>query len=162
MFGDRKVEMIRGIPYTMGTNPPHVFTVLRLAKLFRERFSDADWTVAEEKMIEIGGSCPIPDLLVLTRPMEAYQARKIEAADILLLVEFCDSSWARDVKKKLPVYAEAGIPECWFVRLKRRSLFRYTEPSGLLYRQQTIFEETDRVPVGDGSLLVSDFLPRPV
>lgn len=160
VFGDSKVELVEGTPFVMGTNPPHVYVVMRLAKLLRGLFPDDHWTIAEEKMVEIGSSCPIPDLLVLSGPMESYQARQINQSDIHLLVEVCDSSWARDLKRKLPIYARAGIPECWFVRLRTRSVHRVTAPKESAYAQERIFQETERIPVRDTELAVSEFLPR--
>jgi Uma2 family endonuclease len=112
-------------------------------------------------MITLGRSLPIPDLIVLRGPVSAYDARKIEPADIHLLVEVCDTSWAKDMKEKLPLYARSGIPECWLVRLRKRCVYRYTEPSAAGYATRHTFEEDDRIPVADTTLAVADFLPRP-
>lgn len=82
------------------------------------------------------------------------------AEDNYLLVEVCDSSWARGLKRKLLIDAMAGIPECWFVRLRTRCVHRFTEPREIP-AEKRVYNETDAVPMGGSSLSVSHVLPRP-
>ena len=159
VFGNRRVEMIEGKLYVMGTNPPHITTVIRLLGLLMDVFPRDRWTVADEKMIRVGRSFPIPDLIVLRGSVSTFDARSITPNDIHLLVEVCDSSWSKDVKEKLPVYARAGIPECWLVRLRKRCVYRHTGPTPEGYGQCVVFEEGDLLPVGGTTVRVGDFLP---
>ena len=161
VFDERRAEMIEGIPYVMGTNPPHIDTVLRMAEVLRGILLRDRWTVAEETMIEIASSCscPIPDIVVLSGPLNTCLDPKITPGDVRLLVEVCDSSWARGVKEKLLVYAGAGIVECWLVRLRTRRLYRSTRPTADGFSHRQIHDENDRVPFEGTTLAVADFLP---
>ena len=47
---------------------------------------------------------------------------------MLLIVEVADTSLAYDRTVKVPLYAQAGIPEAWLVDLKGRSITIYREP----------------------------------
>ncbi len=48
--------------------------------------------------------------------------------DVLLLVEVSDTTLTKDRLVKLPLYAEAGIPEVWIVNLGARQIEVYLEP----------------------------------
>jgi len=54
--------------------------------------------------------------------------------DVRLLIEVSDTilAYARNVK--LPLYAQAGIPEVWIVDLTNETIERHTNPSGDDYR----------------------------
>ena len=52
------------------------------------------------------------------------------AEDALLVVEVADSSVRRDREQKVPLYAEAAVPEMWLVDLVDGVVVRHREPSG--------------------------------
>jgi len=47
-----------------------------------------------------------------------------------LLVEVADSTLGADRAVKIPLYAEAGIPEVWLVNLEKDVIEVYSEPAG--------------------------------
>lgn len=48
--------------------------------------------------------------------------------EVLLVVEVACTSLAYDRETKLPLYAEAGIPEAWLVDLTTDAIEVYSEP----------------------------------
>ncbi len=68
---------------------------------------------------------PGPDV-VLTTALEGGP----HPEDALLLVEVADSSLPYDRTTKLPLYAQAKIPEVWIVNLSERQVEVHRTPSG--------------------------------
>ena len=73
---------------------------------------------------------PEPDLMVLKPPLERYQDRLPTPEDVLLLVEVADTSLEFDREVKLPLYAEAGIPEVWLVHPQENPPEAHRDPRG--------------------------------
>jgi Uma2 family endonuclease len=131
VFGeDDRVELIDGEVVEM---PPigwrHARCVRRLNNLFAELVGGAAgrYQVDAQNPIflsEYGE--PQPDLVLLSD--EPPEGRLPGPAEIALIVEVADTSLAYDREKKLPLYAEAGIPEAWIVDLSKDRIEVYTEP----------------------------------
>ncbi len=91
-------------------------------------------------------SMPQPDLAILKRRADFYATgSRPEPADVLLLVEVSDSSLRFDRTVKLPLYARAGIAECWIVDLQRRAVDVHRSPAGEGYAEMTTYQAGDRV-----------------
>lgn len=86
---------------------------------------------------------PQPDIAVVTFRDDYYKKEHPKAADVLLIIEVADSSLVYDREIKLPVYAEAGIPEYWIVNLPARQIEAYREPTGKDYRIRELFQAED-------------------
>jgi Uma2 family endonuclease len=83
---------------------------------------------------------PDPDLYVTRLPLRSRDG--LPAPDILLAIEVCDTTWARDYNIKRPRYAAAGIPEYWIVNLRDRQLVVCTAPrDGEYQSEQTLRED---------------------
>ncbi len=52
----------------------------------------------------------------------------------MLLIEVAGTSLAYDRAVKLPLYAQAGIPEVWIVDLPGEAMERYADPAEGSYR----------------------------
>jgi len=72
-----------------------------------------------------------PDILVHRIAIKTYDLRP---ADALLLIEIADTSLTYDVKTKLPLYAENGVPEYWIIHAGRLMTTIYRQPSGSDYK----------------------------
>lgn len=106
-------------------------------------------------------SQPQPDVAVLRARDDFYRSSHPTAADVLLLVEVADTSLAIDRGAKLPLYAQAGIPEVWIVDLVAGRLEAYSEPSAEGYRLQRVRTRGDHLDgstIPGMSLSVSDIL----
>lgn len=104
---------------------------------------------------------PLPDVAVLRPPVARYAAVKPAPGDVLLVVEVADSSLAHDRERKAPVYAGAGIPECWIVDLTTDAVLVLADPVGGTYRTSVVARPGDVLVPGllpGVSLAVSEIL----
>jgi Uma2 family endonuclease len=168
VFGERRVELLAGVPFLMSENPPHIFASIRIDNAFRAIATAPLWVVSKNHRLEMGQWLPLPDVVVLHGPDTIYGARLARADDVAILVEVADTSYARDSGPKLRRYATFQIPVYWIVDLNRRLVEVRTVPFGkgkqAGYTRCDIFQEGDVVPtVLDGSevgrIAVADLLP---
>jgi Uma2 family endonuclease len=135
---DMRVELIHGEIIVMSPiGQPHVSAVIGLSGVLLEALGRRA-VISEQNAVEVGESIPQPDIAVLEPPRARYRDRRPSAADVHLLVEISDSSLKYDHETKLPLYAEAGIPEVWIVNLKDDVLEVYRQPKGKLYGQKFV------------------------
>ena len=80
---------------------------------------------------------PEPDLVLLRPRADFYATAHPAAGDVLLAVEVADTSASYDRTVKVPLYAQAGIPEVWLIDLQERRLEVYAHPQGHAYQQHT-------------------------
>jgi len=152
VFGDDRVELLGGMLIAMTTNPPHDFTVIRSATELRRLFAAAAWTVREEKSLRLGRWWrPQPDLAVVRGPDTAYAARSPTVADVALLIEVADTTYAKDRGAKWRRYAAAGIPAYWIADLGKRRVEVFTGPTGrgksARYQDVVAYGEEAEIPV---------------
>ena len=79
--------------------------------------------------------------------------------EALLVVEGSDSTYVADLNIKLPIYADAGVPNYWIVDVNSRRVEVYQHPSCGQYSDVTFFEEGAFLPVafeGCPAIAVSD------
>jgi Uma2 family endonuclease len=94
-------------------------------------------------------SQPQPDLSLVR--LRRYSVTQPTPDDIFLVIEVADSSLSYDRDVKLPLYAEAGIPEVWIINLNGRIIERYSAPRNGRYTQIAI--------AAPGDMLASLSLP---
>ncbi|MBK7872485.1 MAG: Uma2 family endonuclease [Saprospiraceae bacterium] len=71
---------------------------------------------------------PEPDVVVAKFRKDDYRHQHPRPEDIFLVIEVADTSIKLDRQVKLPLYAEAGIPEYWIVNLKEQQVEIYSQP----------------------------------
>jgi Uma2 family endonuclease len=119
-----RVELIRGeILDKMPIGDLHVDVVNRLNRKFVTML-DESVTVSVQNPVVLADSEPEPDIVLYTRKAPG----KARASDVHLIVEVAESSLEFDRSIKLPLYAEAGIPEVWIVNLVDRQIDVYSRP----------------------------------
>src|ERR1700679_1084197 len=91
------VELLGGLLVDkMVKKDPHNFSVGELAELFRD-FLKPNWVVREEKSMVLGLFWrPEPDLAIARGPRERYRSKGPRRADVRMLVEVADTSYAKD------------------------------------------------------------------
>ncbi|HEY0512387.1 MAG TPA: Uma2 family endonuclease [Thermoanaerobaculia bacterium] len=127
---DARLELIRGeIVEMTPIGNPHAGSVRRLTRGFSSRLS-SHAVVDVQNPISLGAqkSLPQPDLCLLRLREDFYSTSTPTPADVLLVVEVADSTLAYDRNVKIPLYAEAGIPEAWLVALSSDTIFAYRRP----------------------------------
>jgi Uma2 family endonuclease len=146
-----RVELLGGLLVAMTTNDIHDYLVTQLSNLIRPLLPAA-WCLREEKSVQLGRTWrPQPDITVLRDRAVAFVRRSPRAADIALLVEVADTSYAKDSGIKLRLYASARIPVYWIVNVERRQVEIYSSPGGrgpaAYYGAITIHPATSRPAV---------------
>lgn len=86
---------------------------------------------------------PEPDISLLRHRQDRYRTAHPTPEDILLVVEVSDSSRDYDRGVKLPLYAEAGIPEVWIIVPDEDGIERYADLSEGEYRRMERFQLGD-------------------
>jgi Uma2 family endonuclease len=160
---EARVELLDGEVVDMSPiNPPHASTVERVRDLLAGRTAGRA-QVRGQNPVRLGEhSEPQPDLAVVRPRADYYAAGHPEPADVLLLVEVADSTLGEDRRRKLPLYARAGVAEVWLLDLQARRLEVYREPEPGGYAQTPTYQPQQRVAPAafpDVVLHVTELLP---
>ena len=144
--GVPQVELLRGEVYQMSPiGPKHVHKVAQLDARLQETLRGKAVVLVQSPLRLSEDSEPEPDLMVLRPPLDRYREKLPTPEDVLLLVEVADTSLEFDREAKLPLYAEAGIPEVWLVNLKENLLEVYRDPRGGRYREIRLLSPEEEV-----------------
>lgn len=143
VFGDeQKVELINGQIFDMSPiTSRHAGVVKIIAALLAKKLGD-NFIIGNQDPIRLSEfSEPEPDISILKMRQDWYTESHPEPEDVKLLIEVADSSLSRDRGIKLPLYAEAGIPELWIVNLKEDQIEIFSQPEGGKYNQLSNFQK---------------------
>lgn len=150
LFGDRRVQLIRGVIYEDGPmNPPHAVAGVKTEEVLRDTFGKS-WHLRVEKPLALGQDTdPRPDVAVIAgRPTLA--GGHPTTAD--LIVEIADTSLDHDTTEKAELYATAGVADYWVLDVDRRELHVFRDPAPLpaglgatAYQTRRTLAETDTV-----------------
>lgn len=124
---DDRVELIDGEILEMSPiGGRHVACINRLNRLLVQRLGD-DGVVSIQNPVRLDEhNEPEPDVTVIRA--RDYGDDLPTAGDVLLLIEVADTSLRYDRRRKLPLYATAGIPESWVVDLQGETIERHSNP----------------------------------
>jgi Uma2 family endonuclease len=143
---DERVELVDGeliaVP-PMG--PRHAGAIGRLTRLFTSRLGDRVLVRVQLPVIVDDRSEPEPEFVLVPPDPYDYADRHPQPADVLLLVEVSDSSRDFDRRKKVPLYARAGIHEVWLLDVVDRRLLVFRDPSGGAYRTKSTLAQGNDV-----------------
>jgi Uma2 family endonuclease len=119
---DDRVELIEGEILEMSSiGSRHAACVGRLTELFGQQVGGKAIIRAQSPIRLDDYSEPLPDITLLKRRADFYAENHPTQADVLLIVEVADTSVDYDRNIKLPIYAQANIPEVWLVNLPKTS-----------------------------------------
>jgi Uma2 family endonuclease len=143
---DDRVELIRGEIVDMTPiGRKHQACVDRLTRLVVRG-------LGEKVIVRVQGpirldehSEPQPDLALLRDCPDFYATTDAAPEDVLLVVEVADTSAQHDREVKVPLYAQAGIPEVWLVNLMEDAITVYREPESQRYRTSFTIKGHDRL-----------------
>jgi Uma2 family endonuclease len=141
-----RVELIRGDIVMMSPiGPRHVYYVNRLNQVLVVAVGRAGEVSVQNPAIMEEESEPQPDVVVIKPRGRHYLGNLPERRDVLLAVEVADTSLEHDRRVKIPLYAEAGIPESWILEVEQRVVERYTKPGRTRYGKMERLGSKDRV-----------------
>ena len=127
------VELIDGEVVEMGPiGSRHAACVDRLNKFFNKL---EEVIVRVQNPIRLDDfSEPQPDITLLRMRDDFYAERHPAPSDVLLVLEVADSSTEFDRTVKLPLYAQALIPEFWLVNLPDEKIEVFSHPLNGAYQ----------------------------
>jgi Uma2 family endonuclease len=105
----------------------HVIVRVELAFRFSRMASDGLMVAVEPQFNLSSDTYLKPDILVHPRVIKTPHLRP---ADALLLVEVADTSLNYDIKTKMPLYAEHGVPEYWVIHAATLMTTVHRQPAG--------------------------------
>ena len=135
-----RVELIAGQIVAMSPiGSLHAACVDRLNGLLH-RQQGAPFIVRVQSPIALDAySEPEPDVVLLRPRADFYADAHPTASDVILAIEVADTSADYDHEVKVPLYAQAGIPELWLVDLQEDRIEVYARPQGDAYQQRVEF-----------------------
>ena len=132
-----RVELIAGQIVAMSPiGSRHAACVDRLNGLLHRQLEQAFIVRVQSPVALDAYSEPEPDLVLLRARADFYAAAHPSAADVLLAIEVADTSVKYDREVKLPLYAQAGIPEVWLIDLQKGHIEVYARPQSGTYQQR--------------------------
>lgn len=149
---DDRVELIDGEIIEMSPIGSRHARVVDFLNDFLVKRIDGNYIVRIQNPIVVGDlSEPQPDIAVVARRDDFYRDGHPTGKDVALVVEVSDSTIAFDRSRKLPKYAEAGIPETWLIDLESEHVEVHFSPKETAYGIVKIFLR--------GETAVSETLP---
>jgi Uma2 family endonuclease len=139
-FDGEKIELLRGQLVTMSPiGLPHRRLTVWMTRYLIEHLDHSFEVHPGLSLAASEDSEPEPDMMVVRQ-----DASRTEVTDPLLVMEFSDSSIRKDRKVKLPIYAEAGVPEYWIFDLSASGelvVEVYTEPTPTGYGTRRLYRD---------------------
>lgn len=143
---DERTELIEGeiIPMTpIGSR--HVSCLNRLTRMLTQKIQDRAIVSIQNPVRLNQYNEPEPDVALLENRTDFYEYALPTAADALLLIEVSDSTLDYDRRVKLPLYAQASVPEVWIVNLIDERIEVYRSPVGQDYQGQLQFRRGEQL-----------------
>lgn len=133
--GDRRVELIDGEVIEMSPiGAAHLWCVNRLTGMMVLALAKRAVIQVQNPVRQEPHNEPQPDISVLKIATTERMDSTPRMSDTLLAIEVADTSYRKDKNVKIPVYARAGIPECWIVVIPDDCIEVFRRPSKNGYR----------------------------
>jgi Uma2 family endonuclease len=122
-------ELLGGemVPMSPEGNRRHVTIRGMLTLRFSQMASKNLMAISEPQFNLSSDSYLKPDILVHRIAIKTFDLRP---RDALLLVEIADTSLRYDIKTKMPLYAEHGVPEYWVIQAATLMTTVHRQPAG--------------------------------
>lgn len=163
ILDDRRVELLNGVIVDMAPEgTAHTYFSDRFANQLRNRLGGRA-QIREARPITISkDSEPEPDIAVVEPLDDVYLDHHPYPENCFLLIEYSDSSLAKDLEDKSRIYAAAGIQDYWVVNLRDRQLVVLRSPVGNEYEHQEVLTSGTISPLAfpDVSCEVSKLMNR--
>ncbi len=132
---DLRLELVEGELVEMSPiGKRHAAKVARLTALFGPLVPHQAILFVQSPLV-VGESELYPDLALLKPRPDFYEEELPQGGDALLVVEVADTSLRYDLQVKLPLYAQAGVPEVFVVDLLGQKVLVHRHPEGEGYRE---------------------------
>jgi Uma2 family endonuclease len=138
ILDDRRVELLAGDIVEMAPEGmPHAVYCGRTVEYLREMLRDRAKVRETHPITLPNNSEPEPDVAIVRSPDTQYLAHHPYPEDIFWLIEYSDTTLAKDLNAKQRIYAQAGILEYWVVNLQASELIVFRAAASDGYEAQT-------------------------
>lgn len=140
ILADRRVELLKGDIVEMAIEgEPHAYSRNEADEYLTGLLGDRAKVRQDSPVTLPNDSEPEPDIAIVQRLGREYRSHHPYPENIFWLIEYAESSLAKDLEIKSKIYAEAGIPEYWVVNLKTMQLIVFRDPQNGEYTSQQTF-----------------------
>jgi Uma2 family endonuclease len=138
ILDDRRVELLEGDIVEMPPEGmPHAVYCGRTVEYLRELLRDRAKVRETHPITLPNNSEPEPDVAIVRSPDTQYLAHHPYPDDVFWLIEYADSTLAKDLNAKQRIYAQAGILEYWVVNLQASELVVFRDAGNDAYQTET-------------------------
>lgn len=142
---DAHVELLEGDLVEVSPQAPeHAARHTALRDLLIREYAGTGHVRDQCPLVASRISLPEPDLAVIRGSSRDYVARHPTRADAILVIEVAITSQRLD-RRKIGIYAAAGVAEHWLVDLPRGTLDRFATPGPDGYATHVVLEMDDSV-----------------
>jgi Uma2 family endonuclease len=143
-----RVELIKGILIDRSpVGPSHASRVKTIVELLFSHLLGKAAIGVQDPVVLDDFSEPIPDISILKWRKDKYAKAHPRPEDVILLIEVADSSLASDRANKIPMYAEAGIAECWLLNLPEQRIEVFSNPVEGQYQDRHVVNPTGQLKI---------------
>jgi Uma2 family endonuclease len=138
ILDDMRVELLAGDIIEMPPEGmPHAVYCGRTAEYLRELLRDRAKVRETHPITLPNNSEPEPDVAIVRSPDTQYLAHHPYPEDIYWLIEYSDTTLAKDLNAKQRIYAQSGILEYWVVNLQASELIVFRDAGNDGYQTET-------------------------
>ena len=143
---DDRIELIYGEIIEMSPiGSGHAGCINRINALFTELLGREVIVSIQNPLHLDDRSEPEPDLVLLRPSPHFYADHHPGPQDVFLVIEVADTSLEYDRNLKIPLYANAGIPEYWIVNLQQSGIEVYLDPKEDTYGIKRTITAADNI-----------------
>lgn len=141
-----RVELLDGVISNMSPiGPAHASVVRRLAELFYASVSQKA-SIGIQTPIHLNDySEPEPDLVIAQPRADFYADHHPGTDEIYLLIEVADTTLAKDLNVKVPLYAASSVREVWVVDLPGQKVLQFRNPDKNAYTDVKTLKSGDEI-----------------
>jgi Uma2 family endonuclease len=161
MFGDEKIELLRGTLVRMSPQGPYHANVVAKLTNGLARMLDPRFEVRPQLPFSADDtSMPEPDIMIVEATGSLTSPHPSRT---LLMIEVSVSSLRLDRGLKAEIYSQAGVPEYWIIDIVHRKIIVHRDPRDDGYASvQTVVDGDALTPLNlPITLQVGEFLPPP-
>ena len=161
MFGDEKIELLRGTLVRMSPQGPyHANVVAKLTNVLASMLYPRFEVRPQLPFSADDTSMPEPDIMIVEATGSLTSPHPSRT---LLMIEVSVSSLRLDRGLKAEIYSQAGVPEYWIIDIVHRKIIVHRDPRDDGYASvQTVVDGDALTPLNlPITLQVGEFLPPP-
>ena len=148
ILADRHVELLLGdIVEITPAGMPHAVYCGRAVEYLRKLLGDRAKVREAHPITLPNNSEPEPDVAIVRAPDLQYLTHHPYPGDIFWLIEYADSTLAKDLNTKQRIYADAGILEYWVVNLQASELIVFRGIGNNGYESETRLSGGNVIPL---------------